>query len=158
MSTRTYTASEQTYLSSAGQMVYPGEKFTVDADTPTAASWLTEDGNPIPDSEKVAKPPRKGGTAAKAAAAAASLDTAQIAEVLSASLAAAAEASATQMADLVEALRASVAPATAVETVDLYGKLSLADLKALAGVRKITVTGKSEAELAEALRASDAEA
>lgn len=158
MSTRTYIASEQTYLSKEGQMVYPGEKFTVDAETPTAASWLGEDGQPLSDDEKVGKPPRKDAGKAKAATAGASIDTAQIADVLSASLAAASEASARQMADLVEALRAAPAnPAPPAEAADLYSKLSLAELKALAGVRKISVSGKNEAELADALRANDAE-
>lgn len=49
------------------------------------------------------------------------------------------------------------AAAAQVEAVDVYSKLSLTELKAVAGVRKIAVTGKSEAEIAAALRASDAE-
>lgn len=56
MSKITYTASEATYLSSEGRMVYPGETFDVDSKTPTGSTWLDKDGKPIDEKDRVAKP------------------------------------------------------------------------------------------------------
>lgn len=51
MGTKTYTASEQIYISSEGRMVYPGEKFTVTDKVKPGSTWLDEDGNPLPETE-----------------------------------------------------------------------------------------------------------
>lgn len=48
MGTRTFTASEQIYISSEGRMVYPGEQFTVSDEVKPGKTWLDEKGEPLP--------------------------------------------------------------------------------------------------------------
>lgn len=67
MGRETYTASAQVYLSNTGEMVYPGDKFTVDDDMPIGETWLDEDGEPISDKVRAANEAKVKAKADKAA-------------------------------------------------------------------------------------------